>query len=92
MLWQSDSRDVPSISQCYGHKELLSHGQVQICTPTPTDNTNKACLPSQQLLGKQMCQQLCAYYFSKTRTLTRRLRHSFLAYHTSLIKAHFITN
>ena len=34
---QSDSRDAPSTSQLYGHKELTplprSHGQGQICTP-----------------------------------------------------------
>ena len=32
------------------------------------------------------------YYFSKTRTLSRRFRPFFSAYDTSLIKAHFITN
>ena len=31
-----------------------------------TNNTNKACLPSQQLLGKQVLQQPSAHYFSKT--------------------------
>ena len=29
--------------------------QGQICSPPPTNRTNKACLPTQQLLGKRMC-------------------------------------
>ena len=52
---QSDSRDAPSISQWYGHKELTpllrSHSLGQICTShPPTNDTNRACLPPQQLL------------------------------------------
>ena len=44
------------------------HSQGQVCSPPPTNRTNKAGLPTQQLLGKQMCHQSCAYYFSKTST------------------------
>ena len=32
-----------------------NHSQGQVCSPPPTNRTNKACLPTQQLLGKQMC-------------------------------------
>ena len=90
---QSDSRDAPNISQWYGNWELIpllrSHSQGQICTSyPPTNNTNRACLPLQQLLGKQMWQQPCTYYFSKTSTLSWRFRHTFSAYDSSLIKAH----
>ena len=33
---------------------LRPHCQGQICPHPPTNSTNKACLPTQQLLGKQM--------------------------------------
>ena len=69
---------------------IHSHSQGQTCTFPPSDNTNKACLLSQQLLGKQMRQQPCAHYFSKARTFSWRFQHFFSAYDTSLIKAHFI--
>ena len=45
-------------TQRYGHRKLTplfhQHSQGQICSHPP-NSTNKACLPTQQLLGKQMC-------------------------------------
>ena len=57
LLRKSDSRDAPSISQWYGHKEFTplfrSHSLGQICTSRPpTDNTNRACLPPQTAFGE----------------------------------------
>ena len=53
-----------------GNRELTPllrpHSLGQICTPPVTNNTNCACLPSQQLLGKQIWQQPRPYHFPKT--------------------------
>ena len=63
------------------HKELtpllLAHSPGQICIPPSNNNTNWACLPSQQLLGKQMWQQPRTYHFLKSLVFfSRRFRLS----------------
>ena len=93
--WQSDCRDAKNTSQCYGHWKLTPllhlHSQGQICSHPPTNSTNKACLPTQQLMGKQMCQQSCATISLKP-VLSWQFCHLFFNIGTSLLRAHFITS
>ena len=73
-------------------RQLLSTMNVLKSGLKDTEASITACLPSQQLLGKQMSQQPCGYYFSKTSYIFTAIRHFFSAYDSCLIKAHFITN
>ena len=81
---QSDSREMPQASpsdtatrsSCdyFAHIVKVKFAPTHLLTILI-----KACLPPQQLLGKQMWQQPCAYYFSKTSAFLRRFRHIFSA-------------